>query len=149
MHPQYLLLLLLLLSLKTDKTEDLAVVGEDKSSYSDLFCMSPPVTSRALNRSKAPDARYLSFRNIDDRKIRFLTCIPCQTFLLTICCSSAMITGRASSPLSLIAIFTEIVNANSVSLQCFRIASWQRIVEEKWKKVKALYCGQGKLSSDE
>ena len=54
----------------TVNTDEVAAVGEDKFSYSPLY------TSLALNLSKAQEAEYLSFRNIDDRMMALLCAVP-------------------------------------------------------------------------
>ena len=62
---------------------------------------------RVWHRSKDPDARYLSFRNIEDQiiDIRCLlvscdACTPRHTLLSHICFNSTVMTNVASSPCS-------------------------------------------------
>jgi hypothetical protein len=53
----------------TIMTEVVLTVGEDTSSYTDLSCMLPPATRRALSLSNAPEDVNFSLRNMDERII--------------------------------------------------------------------------------
>ncbi len=73
-----------------------AAVGAERSSYMALSCWSLPATSLALNFSNAPDAKYLSFKNIDDRMIA-RRCVLVRSRRCTGCTSSARETRSGGS----------------------------------------------------